>query len=56
MLKNTEYWISKEESLGIYTSGYWNDLEIEKRKVTWISDGNYDECLSYRKFRIACPI
>lgn len=47
MLKNTEYWISKEESVEIYTSGYWNDLEIEKRKVTWISDGNYEECLSY---------
>jgi ubiquinone/menaquinone biosynthesis C-methylase UbiE len=40
-------WLSKEQLKAIYTSSYWNDIEVEKKKEWWIADGNYKKCLDY---------
>ena len=46
-MKEIESWISEENLAKIYTSNYWNDIEQEKKKEWWISDGNYDKCLEF---------
>jgi ubiquinone/menaquinone biosynthesis C-methylase UbiE len=38
---------SNEALSGIYSSGYWNDIEEEKKKEWWIADGDYKRCMNY---------
>jgi SAM-dependent methyltransferase len=46
----TEYWINKEETLGIEFSNYWNVFsEEEKNKPFNILDGNFDKLENYLK-------
>ena len=40
-------WLSEEEQTNIYSSEYWNDLEIEKKKEFWLFKDNKDKFLGY---------
>lgn len=46
-MHNIKNWISDGELESIYSSSFWNDIEIEKKKEWWIDDGNYKRCLDY---------
>lgn len=46
-MKPVVYWLSEEELNALYSANYWNDIEEEKKKELWISDGQYDKCLNY---------
>ena len=48
-MREIEHWITEEELKDIYTSSYWNDIEIEKKNAWWIADGDYEKCLDYLK-------
>ncbi|MDB4706134.1 class I SAM-dependent methyltransferase [Verrucomicrobia bacterium] len=48
-MKPITYWLTAEELQGIYTADYWNNLDEEKRKATWIEDGDYGKCFSHLK-------
>lgn len=47
MLREVINWINEEELKKIYTSDYWNDIEIEKKKEWYIENGNHKKCLEY---------
>jgi len=40
-------WLSNDELDAIYSSNYWNDIEVEKKKEWWIADGDYVMCRNY---------
>jgi len=46
-LSPIEQWVSDESLMDIYTSAYWNDIDEEKSKEFWISDGDFSQCGSY---------
>ena len=46
-LKKIKYWLSDAELSDIYTSDFWNNVDIEKNKSFWICDGNYSKCKRY---------
>lgn len=46
-MRKIESWLSRDELAAIYSSRYWNDIELEKKKEWWINDGKYDRCLHY---------
>ena len=46
-LAPVEQWLSNEALAGIYSSGFWNDIEEEKKKEWWIADGDYKRCKDY---------
>ena len=47
MLKKVTNWIDDSELENIYTSDYWNNIEIEKNKEFYIENGDYEKCLRY---------
>jgi len=47
MLKPTQKWLNNDELKNIYSSEYWNNLEVEKGKIWNISNGDYTSCLNY---------
>lgn len=48
-MKKIVNWLTEKEIKSLYTSDYWNDVEIEKQKDWWIADGNYEKCLNHLK-------
>lgn len=46
-LPSMRAWLSADDLHGIYTAGYWNDVEEEKAKEWWIEDGDYRKCERY---------
>lgn len=47
MLKPIQKWLNYDELENIYSSKYWNNLEVEKGKIWNISNGDYTACLNY---------
>jgi ubiquinone/menaquinone biosynthesis C-methylase UbiE len=46
-MKAIESWLSEADLGSIYSAGYWNDIESEKKKPWWIEDGDYARCHDY---------
>ncbi|EIC22320.1 class I SAM-dependent methyltransferase [Thiorhodovibrio frisius] len=46
-MRDTIKWLDKSALSQIDTQKYWNDLEIEKTKEWWITDGNYEKLFDY---------
>lgn len=42
-----ERWLSSDELKRIYSSEYWNDIEIERKKEWWIDEKGAGQLLSY---------
>jgi SAM-dependent methyltransferase len=46
-MREIENWLTDKELESINTSSYWNDIEAEMGKDSWIEDGNYEKFLNY---------
>ena len=46
-LREVQSWLTESQLREIYTAGYWNDIEEEKKKEWWIEDGDYAKCRGY---------
>lgn len=48
-LSPTEYWLKDDELKDIYTSNYWNGVEIERKKQFWIIENDFNKLWKYLK-------
>ena len=48
-MKKIIYWLNDKELKKIFSADYWNNVEEEKRKELWMTDGNYESCIKYLK-------
>jgi SAM-dependent methyltransferase len=48
-MKPINEWIDKQEVGDMYTSTFWNDIEVEKKKEWWVIDKNDKKLVNYLK-------
>jgi ubiquinone/menaquinone biosynthesis C-methylase UbiE len=46
-MEAVERWLPEQEAHQVYTAGYWNDLDTERRKELWIDADDHESCRRY---------
>ena len=46
-MKPIVQWIDEQKAMNIYTSTYWNNVEVEKEKEWWVTDKDDKKLINY---------